>query len=530
VPVLSAQNKQVPATVKTDYDRNVSPQCVVAQVTGWGAGGAGGQAFQAQLEVPIRTPLLSVLNKPLQPPAQVEFARNANYSMYMSGSPMAIGAFFPGLFPMGHWNTRKAPHFMFIDFLEFADVLAQYVLGVQTMKATASTSQLTITDPVPYKCPITLLEMQLLLRNEIMYAFGVCQAGAQSILPRVPSTAQSNEFQPFASGTTTCSTASSGMLLPKAFVENIKSLCYVSGDLDKNGKPVKYSPTFYIPVLGKYAYDELKSSDYIVPWDIQGTPTPLPAFTEDVSLKTKDAKTGKLVDVAEVPIDLIDGSSAQNYVFINDSTRLGQLVALWNEWIKKLEEFSSTLTTITSDGGMKILGAIFTCRHWSETSQASKKRTADVVDVRLQARPELSSTVYANREQFAISSGCKFISGTDTFLRVWVLPINRLTPVDTTNNATGFVRMQSLMEHPSSITTSPTGDEAVALATLHKDYAQALLRGAATQKTQWDTIIDSLDQTGHAGILSSLASAVGGAIFGPEVGSTIGAIGNSLGL
>jgi len=443
---------------------------------------------------------------------------------------MSLGAYLPGLFPMEYWNTRKAPHYMFIDFLEFADVLAQYVQLLQTQKATGLAAQTALLDPTPYQCPLTLQEMQLLLRNEIMYVMGVSQAGGQSILPRIPLTNNSNEFVPFASGTTTCSTTSVGMKLPKAFVENIKSLSFVNGDLDRKGKKVKYSPTFYIPVLGKYESDALIAEDYSVPWDLQGVPTPLPAFKVDSSVLTRDTKSGKMIVSAEIPIDLIDGASASNYVFINDTTRLQSLSGLWNDWIVKVEEYSSQTTTVTTDGGMKILGALFTCRHWAEPSITARLRLADVVDTRLSKKREMSSTVYTNREVFALSAGCRFISGTDTFLRSWVLPINRLSPVDTNQNATGFVRMQSIMEHPSSLVTSPTGDEGVSMAVIHKQYAAALVRGTATPMTEWDTIINSMDSTGHAGILSSLASAVGGAIFGPEVGATISHVGNSLGL
>jgi len=528
-PELKQQNTMISINESTVWDKNVSPMCVVVQTTGWGPGNSGGQDFQAQLEVPVHTPLLSVMNKPIPSGDETQQGRAATYSMKFSGTPLAVGAYLPGLIRKKHWNTKKSPHFKFIDFLEFADVLAQYVVRLQSEFASAPTSQLTVVQPATYRCPLTIQEMQLILRNEIMYVFGVSQAGAQGLAPRLASSTSDNEFVPFASGTTTCATAALGMKLPKAFVENIKSLAYVCADVGPDGRKLKYSPTHYIPVLGKYAQDVLVGPQYLVEWIIQGQTTILPAFFSESATSVKD-KTGAWKSVVEPPIDLIDGAAGSSYIFINDFDRLSVLTSFWNEWITRLESVSSQLTTVTSDGGLKVLGALFMTRHWSVPAPNQVLRDEFFKDERFISRKEISETVYSDRQQYALSSGAHFISGTDTFFRNWVLPINPLSGTNRPSCNTGFVRMQSIAEEPGSIITSTTGEAGIFISTLHANYASALVRGSASPLTEWDQLLADLDTSGHAGILSSLASAVGGAIFGPGVGAAIGSIGNALGV
>jgi len=528
---LGRQNEMVSISAPSKWQKNVSPYAYTVNPTGWGFADAGGWNVMAYHEVPIYTPYLSLLNKPVPASAVLSPSRGNTCSTMVAGSPLMIGAFMSSLWTRKSWDTRYAPDFAFVDFNEFADVLAIFVAKAQSAFAALPGSSRGGVDPAKIRCPLSLQEMTLLLRNEAMYVFGASQPGVQALMPRLPESGNDNEFVSYCAGSNTCSMDSADMYLPRAFVENLMSLQVLSNELRPDGTRDPHNPKHYIPVLGQYYADSLSSTSYNFEYeDDQGNVLTLPSFNTGPTYEVRNTK-GAFVGVPEPVIDLVDGASSSEYLFINDTTKLEVLSGLWNEWIDLLKSVVCELTTVTANSGLRVLGAVTCVRHWGPPKATANARHEGKRDTRL-AAPRLSyltATDYANRQQFAITSVGPILTGTDIFLRKFVLPINKAVSGNQ-RALTSFSRVQSNLRHGYSLTSSATGDEGAPLSDIHANFATALIRGLATPKTAWDTALDQLDINGHAGFLSSLASALGGAVFGSEAGQAIGSITSAVGL
>lgn len=511
------ENKMVSLDDKTQFDTNVSTYCVQRGITGWGPFGGGGIDLLLDHEVPIHSPLLGTWNTPATNPINTLSGRGGQRTSKTAGTPIMIGAGLSSIFQARHWSTKIKPYIKFYDFLEFGQVLAYFCQGLLTRLASDNISQSTISDPLAYQCPLSLQEVLLLLRNEMMYLFSSTQAACQCITPR---NQNANMFTTFSAGTNSCSVGSVNMQLPLAFVENIKSAACQMGIT--KGRSVRY----WLPVLGKYDGVSLSQSDYQVDFTVLGEVTTVPVFATP-SAKTVSTKGEQVA--AEPIFNLIDGTSGGTSYFINDTKRLGELVVHWNKWIANLSAYSSSLTTVTNDKGMVVIGVPTKTRHWNQPSEAGLARAKAFVDPRM-SKSNGFGTVYASQEAVAVTGYSELLPGTDIFFRSFVLPINYIGPAENDRSETDFQRYRGLYEETHTIVNSSTGDAAKTLESIHYTFAEQLTKGKAAPITEMDQQIEELSKHGQAGILSTLARTVGGAVFGPGVGNVLGTIGDAIGV
>jgi len=508
---------------KTQFEYDASAFAMPAVPSGVGFGQSGGTLFQAGLEVDIHTPTLSVFANFIA--AGINPVRYGLHVNASSGDPMWASQMFStlsfesyGQKPEKSIHTKCWTHFHAIDFLQIADVLAQWVVNLQTTasKNSASTAALS-GNFADLRCPITLQEFQLILRNEVMSLFGLTQSGAQAMYPRGVASTPSNEFVPFLADACTASLGATGIRLPVLITENLKALMgrWV---LSKTSDPI-----FFSPILGKYEKDQLVSADYAY----VANGTSYPSFAADPPLLRR-RRQSKGVDVwepqVEVPINLVDGTAGSDRIFINDQKRLTALTTLFNEWVQNYSNFSVALAVVSRDLGVNICSSVGITRHWVKQSPVEVAREGAVRDLRLEAKKELSSTVYSERDVVAISS---FDDMYDSVVRIvtgqWVLPINYSNAGTIPSAQTEFVRAQIMNEETASLALAGE-DSGTTLAIVNGRFAAQMIRSPTAAQSEMEKFFTDAAAAGTGGILSGLVAGFLGKAFGPTVGSIAGTV------
>jgi len=535
---LAHNNRLVFVRDVTSLDNNVSAFSTLQANVGTGSGYYGGIGWLAGLEVPIHTPLLAPALNPVNLEATGAPTRVPKRATWFSGDELSMGMFMLNT-PESTWGTKKSPNFKCIDFLYAGNVLANWASLVVSQwygdPANQTALQFGNTQSVIKEtCPLTLQEMLLLLRNEIMSEFSMTQNGVQALQPTITQIPTQKAFVPLLTGTTGAGLQTVGMKLPNIFAENIKSL-HLGYD-----HPDSKDRQYYVPIWGQYQTDALTWSDYKYTID-QGTaneqfvnvfkdPALVPTFQEK---KVKSAYVWEKVSQEPV-INLIDTSSGNDYVFVNDLGRLKELVALWNEWITKFSAFTSPLTTLDSDGGVNVLYSLNQTRLWYPRTALQSKQEASIGekvlgfrDERITSRKSLSATPYAEREVVAYSFREAPFDSTFKITGAWILPEFYLRAGAGSADSANFVKIQELYGEAPSISVTSTGFTGQTLASLAFVYASAMVHARDGEGT-WDKDFNALSVQGHAGILSSLVASFVGSIAGPEVGSVAKSIASAL--
>jgi len=525
-----ANSKIVPISMKTRYETNVSAFCVNTIAEGTGFGQIGGFVQQVQLEVPIFDPLFGVFSQNI-PIYQTD--RFFNLSVTSSGDSVFLGGVMSDICPEEQWGQKRYPKFHAIDFLEFADVLSQWVSLTQTSLINdpqySTSENVGGPDNGSFQCPLTLQEQNLLLRNVIMSAFKETQPAVQSLLPRLPQP-NANEFVPFVASATTCALNAGGMLLPQLMIENIRALVarWVSMAKPKNNANVSPSDVqWWIPVLGQYEGVVLDPTNYTYTSSTSGLVYLSYAVNPIVRLR-RDSKTKSDVRdvVVETPISLIDGNTLSGstvvYAFINDPGRLRALETLWNTWIETngISNFSSPLGTLGTELGISVLTSIAMTRHWLPSNEDvhHKKIVSAMdgyIDTRFEKMRRVMSTVYANQMAVADSSQSVILAAAyEGILNTWIIPVNKAElPVGTElSDSTAFPRWQSIMGEPYSASFS-AGSTGQPMSMQHAVYAAKMTRMRDAPPSDTDKLIDTLASQGRGGILSGLAASFVSSIF-----------------
>jgi len=390
---------------------------------------------------------------------------------------------------------------------------------------------------------LTIQELGLILRSQIMGAFASTQPGVQSILPILPSSSSDPQFLPFIAGVGTVFLAgASQMLLPITIVENIRALTH-RAHVQKfpNGNvAIKH----FIPILGQIFGEGLNSADYNVTVQTQEGPVMYPVFASSATLFTTTNEKNETVALAEVPIDLVDGSSSGSFVAINDPMRLSQLVDLHNVWVKTLQAFTCKVGVVGTDAGVNILSSIQNTKMFTDllpdkggvairqgggTSSISsieakpqKRRSGKVqkpyIDARMVKR-SLHVSPFVNRSLIVVTQHDPALAAVWTTVHnFWIFPSVRLLPANF-NNATSWQRMASTWEEPHSIVVSNENTIPPTFAQYHLIYAQKMVKARNGDEIELDQFIDECTKAGHAGILSSLAAGFLRTVGGPTVGA-----------
>jgi len=511
----------------TPFVHNVATYAVNTCSQGGGIDGVGGPIASAQLEVPNMQPMLSQFVLPDVPP--VASIRAPVWSSSTSGDSMFATSLLSTIKPEV-LTYKRCPKFHFIDFLEFGDVLAQWVTQIQTAFFTTSEGVVQTdangTAVDNYACPISLQEMLILLRNEILASW-TSQSGCQSLYPVLPAAADDNQFVAYTASTTTAPQGVIGMLLPQSFVENLRCLHARA----VHGKTAE-DALLFVPVLGQYVADSLVQSNYTFSYTFLGSPATHASFgpggivpigkKRSLQKGIKGEMVEVITDVLETAIDLIDGNSSGTYVFINSQSRLQQLATLWNKWLEtqSLNTFSEPLMSVGSDTGPNILSFIGSTRFWTTVSSLQLQRQKDCWDERITSNAALSSTVYSARYVYAQSYREKPFGATVTqFFNQMILPIAKLNTSDKSAGVLTSERYQIIMGEPNLQSFSTTGDTGVTLATLHSAYASKMVRAPNAPPGDWGIFFGDCERQGNGGVLSGLAAQWAESMFGTTIGS-----------
>lgn len=494
----SINNNMVSIDEKTPYDSNVSAFSAVASQEGLGLNQCGGISFLTQLEVPVFCPLFGKFVRFIEGDPQ---NRQYNLSVMNAGDTTWLGGVMSFIESPEKWNAKRSPRFHPVDFLEFADVLAKWVSKLQ--QAAVNDEALLDTDPAMYTCPLSLQEMQLLLRYVLMQAFSLTQSGCQNIMPNFPANDSDVQFIGYSSGSTTCPLNALDVQLPMPLIENIRSLVYRSFNVGR--KKNKNDIQAYVPVLGQYYLDQLSILDYTYT-----TPSAVtfPSFTVPVFSKfATEAKTGKRVEtkLPEIPISLVDGNASGNFLFINDPGQLKNLAMLWNNWLKNtgVQNFCVQLGTFGTEQGIKSLCSISMTRHWAIIPPGTIAKSLDYVDERFAVRKRTFQSVYSQRNVVAdTSQGAILASPYEIVLSTWILPLNKVQVVTDANN-TQLQRWQAMMGEPYFVPTT-AGLTGVSLDSLHDLYASKMIKGKLATNDDWTEFFRTEAEKGRGGILSAV--------------------------
>jgi len=532
-------NNMVLATENTFGKTSVSAFSVPSNVMGGAGCFSGGWAYNAQLEVPIREPILASFGGYALLQNAVEPIRYPNRSTASSGSPMWTSAFC-SRHTFGEWKGKKFTVFKCIDFLRFGDILAQWVGAIQTafMTNPSTVTAYGAFPPQNFVCPLTLQEMLLLLRNEIMTAFVDTQSGVQSIFPVTPASDAANNFVAYIAAQTTCSMGTCGMKLPQSIVENIRSLVArskkISGSRDME---------FYVPVLGQYNQVGLVTTDYTFEYITPGDePTTITinsfAATPSIMMRRRDSKTSMDTWVpaalTEQVIRLVDGyttGTPTGYLFINDTDRLSALATSWNAWLSnQLSAYSDPLIQLGTETGISILSSITWTSHWLPPSTFTKNMREDYRDTRLIRKKSISSTAYNDMViQADTTQGRPLAASYQQIQSSWVLPSNQIIISDTDSSAqTTIQRTQAASREPFTVTRNSTGVGGIPMSQLNSSYAQKMARGQMTEKNDWLVFFEQADRSGEGGVLSGLLAQFLGNKFGSTAGAVSGAVADLL--
>jgi len=445
------------------------------------------------------------------------------------------------------WQIKKYPYLKPIDFLEFGDVLAQWVTSITQAFLSDSVNYVVGTPPATFvpnmTCPLTLQEMLLLLRNVLMEAFKDTQSGVQAIYPYVPASGTDNQFVPYVASTATCFTSAVDMILPIPLIENIRAL------VTRKVNNTAAGAQFWIPVLGQFAQTLLSSEDYLITFPFE-TPVTQSVFKTGVlfrvpkkdtlSTKPRSGSTGPPPTtsnyelLAETSISLVDGNSSMGIVSINDPAVLKTLATMWNDWLtgSGISTYSCGTGTFGTEKGISVLESLSTTRHVSVVTENERSlRRERMVDLRLETPHyrRVQNQPYSQFQAIANSSYATILSVPyEQVLSTWILPVNLVEFSATPTNSTTVVRWQNINDetHLQSLTSGTTG---MSMAQMHATYATKMTKGRTAESNDWSKTFTEMAATGRGGILSSLVSGLVSS-FSPSLGSAVSSIGSAIGI
>jgi hypothetical protein len=517
----------VPATGETVYLKDVSAFAICKPELGYGFTGAGvelpGGCFShnVQLEVPIFHPILACIGS-----GSSTDNRFPGYQQNFGGDPCFLTAASCGFLTPAEMAMKRPPKFHCVDFLEFCNVMALWVQGVQT---SATNEDGSILPPgVTLQCPLTLQEMCLLLRNVMMNAFKDTQPAVQGLGPVKPQNINDNFFVPLQCAPGTAPITVTPMTLPKPIIENIRALVYRKLYPGKNQSAG--DPLYFIPVLGKFVYDTLSTADYQYS-DNEGNPvdsfkSPTALYARKVHMKGETVTQ----TLAETPIDFVDGNGGSQYVAINDPDRLGQLTKLWNDWLSQsfIQSHSCATDQWSTELGISALTSICLTRHQISSDSVERKMKKVVYqehlleDVRLRtmANKCFVAGPYAQRFALMDTSSVEILSSPyEAVLRTWVLPLNMVLEVSGPGSYTQSTKLQRMQgyERETFSQALTTTDQGMEVSSMHAQYAAKMVKSRLSAQTQWDEFFLEMEKLGRGGILSSL---VGGIVKGVFPGTS----------
>lgn len=300
----------------------------------WGSGvGPGGIAVTVQSEVPITCPILARFA-----PYQDSFYRGSQHDCKSSGTVSAIVPKMLELESAYALRSKVSPVFKFYNFDWYYLILAN-ICGSALELASRNNAQ-----QAPVACPLTPMEVQLVLRQELMRRF--CNDFAQDLYITGQTNVTMVPFTATPNGSFQTTSAIPSMLVPTVFAENVRAAYRITADVGSRNprRKGKASTIDFIPILARpdpTVISQLGNFTYL---DRDGNAQ---------SVFSTDAYTN---------INLIDCSVVQgnDKVFLSIGGRnLADAIDAWNGWIK--ENLSANLTGLVElgkDKGIALLATV----------------------------------------------------------------------------------------------------------------------------------------------------------------------------
>jgi len=511
----SSETKLVPISITTPYASDVSVFAVTQLVEGLGKANIGGFSQVVQLEVPIFHPLLSTfLTAPVSPTSVQN--RFYNHNTTFGGDSIFLGAMMSSILSSSKWGIKRAPRFHAVDFLEFLDVLSQWVVGV--VQAYNNDAETTLAVDVGFAagekrkgatlqppsgiCPLTQQEVGLLLLNAIKNLFSSSFTSTMNLYPRLPESGSDNQFIPYVSSATTCPIAMQDMVLPVPLIENLRALVMRAVPTQKNINDVQ----LYVPVLGQYALDTLDPDNYTVTIGLNPPTNVFSSSTQMVRRSTDKKGVVVSTPLVETAISYIDGNASSSFVFINDPGRLKALTMLWNTWFatQNLSAFSCQTGQLSNELGIAALTSISMTRHWLYESLEHVAFEKEFVDLRLEANRAVTDTVYSQRMAIADTSQSVILSAPyESVLNKWILPIN-FSSSGATYSDQSIVQRWQFLEGEPFIQPTTSGNDGVSIAEQHSSYAQKMVKAKNAPPNDWDELFAKMASESRGGVLSGI--------------------------
>lgn len=334
-----------PETASEFEEHETSSFCQNFSEIGSSALSLGGLATTLYSEKFINRPILGKFapyqGSALDFRAAWEYHKSGGSPVYLAGRALEFSSKFD-------FNNKVSPFFRFYNFDEYWIQLNAILAGALENSESPTT------------CPISALEAQILLRQELLRNFNNdlafdLRADDPNFVALIP----------FQVGTNGYVAGNSVMKLPTFFVESVRAASRHQAVLQA-GQVVDYIPVLsrpnpqIIPQPGGFSYGPINT----------------PIFS---------------TVAGEVPIDLIDlhGTNAQSqtvYIYVNGE-RYNGLMSEWNKWITSL---SATLTGLMTIGGEKGIRAL-SLNVWSEQQKFVPPQVVTVVNnvTAVNAKPKL---------------------------------------------------------------------------------------------------------------------------------------------
>jgi len=498
----SKDHELVPLVNPADHQRySKDPSCFSSTkvISGSAYALQNGPMKTVSLEIPVRTPVAACMSK-LDTPSGPQTGRSPNHTLYYGGDPFWFAGLKASKISNKLFKSKLTPAFANIDFNRILDVVAQY--ATQLAQIASNDIQYTnylLSNIGYFDCPLTLQEIGLMLRNELMNAFGDTQFMVQGMYPLAPGS-NGNPFVPFVHGMGTFGSTATGMLLPQTLCENIRSLTWrVCGK----------RPMIYAPVLGQYVEDELTTDFYRYQpndgdfRDVFKSPDALYSFEVD----SKGGKVKKVM--AETPISYIDGSSSGRFYDINHPSAISKYIRAWNQWIELLKPFSVNLSTISADGGLLLLNMISKNQivaplELSRPLADPSKRCAHHADLRFPKDQKYGASLYDARAMLAVVSKEPFLQQPFQLVQnLWIGPESIINLGNTIENTATIQKIQGYYHEPWS-TVMTDNEDNVSISTLHRQYVSTMVGARNSVPTQQSLLFTEWEAQGRGGILSSL--------------------------
>jgi len=515
--------------------KDVSAFAVSFLQLGQSINGVGSPLTEIDSEVPITTPLFSVF---------ADYAANSSTRYFRHARPFAGDANYCG-YTLSNCHLKRElkskiiPKFKLIDFFEYVDVFSLYLAKALNLwyHNTTQTQESPATPPV---WPLTWLDTCILLRQ----AIGSCLS-PEVLSPQFMSTesgAVNVQFAPFLWGTN-CrpSQTISGMMLPIVFLEGIRCMQGVKGEVDyvSNGKKRKGGFAVIHPILGAFTADQ-------------------PPEQYEYESSTGVFSPVYTVNLAEQAIDLVDCTTGGGDVVNINTQRLNTNLAIWNAFMVNLKANSCAIEAMGSDkppktlhsihltnvcglGGndgvkLKEVKKIYKGSH-SEPKFSSRAvrrlRSASVDGDKVQY--SLIPNPYESYGPFQVTSQSQLIKPIwSNWQNMIVLPVLRFTtnPADTLT-PTSYLDYSTALNEPYSLYQA-SGDGATTanpiemLAMRHDRWASAMVRTVMSDKSSLEEFLLEEGLRGRGGTLGSMLGGLAGSLLEKWVPGATG-IGQALG-